>query len=75
MVVGEVMLVAVWGTITGGPVAAVGANGLSTVLYEVRPHDAVTYGSVAVLLIVVSVAAAFVPALHAARVDPAGLLR
>jgi ABC-type lipoprotein release transport system permease subunit len=45
------------------------------VLYEVKPHDAVTYGSVAVLLIVVSVAAAFVPALRAARVDPAGLLR
>jgi len=75
MVVREVMLVAVWGTITGGLVAAVGANGLSTVLYEVRPHDAVTYGSVAVLLIVVSVAAAFVPALRAARVDPAALLR
>ncbi|HEU4928146.1 MAG TPA: ADOP family duplicated permease [Vicinamibacterales bacterium] len=75
MVVREVMLVAVWGTITGGLVAAVGANGLSTVLYEVRPHDAITYGSVAVLLIVVSVAAAFVPALRAARVDPAGLLR
>jgi putative ABC transport system permease protein len=75
MVVREVMLVAVWGTITGGLVAAVGANGLSTVLYEVKPHDAVTYGSVAVLLIVVSVAAAFVPALRAARVDPAGLLR
>jgi ABC-type lipoprotein release transport system permease subunit len=56
-------------------VAAVAANGLSTVLYEVRPHDAVTYGSVAVLLIVVSVAAAIVPALRAARVDPAGLLR
>lgn len=75
MVVREVMLVAVWGTITGGLVAAVGANGLSTVLYEVKPHDAVIYGSVAVLLIVVSVAAAFVPALRAARVDPAGLLR
>jgi putative ABC transport system permease protein len=75
MVVREVMLVAVLGTITGTLVAAVGANGLSAVLYEVEPHDAVTYGSVAVLLIVVSAAAAFVPALRAARVDPAGLLR
>ena len=60
---------------TGGLVAAVGANGLSTVLYEVKPYDVFTYGSVALLLIVVSVAAAFVPALRAARVDPAGLLR
>ena len=75
MVVREVLLVAALGTIAGILVAAVGANGLSAVLYEVTPHDAVTYGSVAVLLIVVSAAAAFVPALRAARVDPAGLLR
>ena len=75
MVVREVMLVAMLGTIAGILVAAVGANGLSAVLYEVRPHDAVTYGGVAVLLIAVSVAAAFVPALRAAQVDPAGLLR
>ena len=75
MVVREVMLVAVMGTITGTLVAAVGANGLSAVLYEVEPHDVVTYGSVAVLLIVVSAAASFGPALRAARVDPAGLLR
>ena len=75
MVVREVMLVAMLGTIAGILVAGVGANGLSAVLYEVRPHDAVTYGGVAVLLIVVSIAAAFVPALRAAQVDPAGLLR
>ena len=75
MVVREVMLVAVLGTIAGTLLAAAGANGLSAVLYEIAPHDAVTYGSVAVLLIVVSAAAAFVPALRAARVDPAGLLR
>jgi predicted permease len=75
MVVREVMLVAMLGTIAGIVVAAVGANGLSAVLYEVRPHDAVTYGGVALLLIVVSVAAAFVPAVRAAQVDPAGLLR
>jgi putative ABC transport system permease protein len=74
-VVREVMLVAVWGTIVGGLLAAVGANGLSTVLYEVKPHDALTYGSVAALLIVVSVAAAFGPAMRAARVDPVALLR
>jgi ABC-type antimicrobial peptide transport system permease subunit len=75
MVVREVMLVAVLGTIAGTLAAAAGANGLSAVLYEVAPHDAVTYGGVAVLLIAVSAAAAFVPALRAARVDPAGLLR
>jgi predicted permease len=75
MVVREVMLVAGLGTIAGTVVAAAGANGLSAVLYEVAPHDAATYGGVAVLLIAVSAAAAFVPALRAAQVDPAGLLR
>jgi predicted permease len=75
MVVREVMLVAVLGTIAGTLAAAVAANGLSAVLYEVAPHDAATYGGVAILLIVASAAAAFVPALRAARVDPAGLLR
>ena len=75
MVVREVMMVAVLGTIAGTLAAATGANGLSAVLYEVAPHDAVTYGGVAVLLIAVSAAAAFVPALRAARVDPARLLR
>ena len=75
MVVREVMLVALLGTIAGTLVAAAGANGLSAVLYEAAPHDVVTYGGVVVLLIVVSAAAAFVPALRASRVDPAGLLR
>jgi putative ABC transport system permease protein len=75
MVVREVMLVAVLGTIAGTLVAAAGATGLSVVLYEVAPHDAITYCGVAGLLIVVSAAAAFGPALRAARVDPAGLLR
>ena len=75
MVVREVMLVALLGTIAGTLVAAAGANGLSAVLYEVAPHDVVTYEGVVVLLIVVSAAAAFVPALRASQVDPAGLLR
>ena len=75
MVVREVMLVALSGTLAGTIVAAAAANGLSAVLYEVTPHDLVTYGAVAALLIAASGAAALVPALRAARIDPAGLLR
>ena len=55
--------------------AAAAANGLRAMLYQVEPHDALTYGSVMLLLIVAAAAAAFVPAVRAARVDPAGLLR
>jgi predicted permease len=75
MVVREVVLVALRGTIVGTIAAAVAANGLRAMLYQVAPHDALTYGSVVLLLVMGAAAAAFVPALRAARVDPARLLR
>ena len=75
MVVREVVVVALRGTVAGTLAAAVAANGLRAMLYQVDPHDALTYAGVMLLLVVVSAAAAFVPALRAARVDPAGLLR
>ena len=75
MVVREVVLVALRGTIAGTIAAAVAANGLRAMLYQVAPHDALTYGSVVLLLVMGAAAAAFVPALRAARVDPARLLR
>jgi putative ABC transport system permease protein len=75
MVVREVVLVALRGTVAGVIAAGIAANGLRTMLYQVEPHDALTYASVMVLLVVAAAAAAFVPALRAARVDPAGLLR
>jgi ABC-type antimicrobial peptide transport system permease subunit len=43
---------------------------LERVLYGVRPHDAVTFIAVAAGLAVVALAAGFVPARRAARVDP-----
>jgi putative ABC transport system permease protein len=75
MVVREVVLVALRGTVAGAIAAAAAANGLRAMLYQVEPHDALTYASVMLLLIVAAAAAAFVPALRAARVNPAGLLR
>lgn len=75
MVVREVALVALRGTAAGAIAAAAAANGLRAMLYQVEPHDALTYGSVMLLLVVAAAAAAFVPALRAARVDPARLLR
>ena len=75
MVVREVALVALTGSAAGTIAAAVAANGLRAMLYEVEPHDALTYGSVMLLLVAAAAAAAVVPALRAARVDPARLLR
>jgi putative ABC transport system permease protein len=75
MVVREVALVATAGTAAGTLVAAIAAPNLGAILFEVAPHDATTYASVALLLVGACSAAAWLPALRAARVDPARLLR
>jgi putative ABC transport system permease protein len=48
---------------------------MTSLLFGVRPSDAVTLASVAVLLTVVAVAASYVPARRATRVDPLVALR
>jgi predicted permease len=75
MIVREVMLVALGGTFVGTALAAAGASGLGSILYQVEPHDGMTYGGVILLLIIASGLAACAPALRAVRVDPARLLR
>ncbi len=59
-----------------GLVAAVAiARSLTGMLFGIGPLDPLTYGSVAALFAVVAVIAAGVPAIRAARVDPAVALR
>jgi len=48
---------------------------LASILYGVRPIDPLTYGTVAVALVLVSLAASWLPARRAASVDPARALR
>jgi putative ABC transport system permease protein len=48
---------------------------LAALLFEVRPNDPLTLGAVALLLVAVAMAAAWVPARQATRVDPADGLR
>ena len=48
---------------------------LTSMLFEVKPTDPATYAVVAVLLIVVALAASYVPARRASKVDPLIALR
>lgn len=59
-----------------GLVGAVLVTGiLRSLLYEVNPRDPMTFAVVTLLLVVVALAAAFIPARRAARVDPVLALR
>ena len=59
-----------------GVVSALAATRLmSTLLFGVAPADAPTFALVSVLLLSVALAACFVPALRAIRLQPAAVLR
>ena len=51
------------------------SQSMSAFLFGVRPLDPLTFVTVAVVLAVTAIAAAFVPALRAARVDPVAAFR
>jgi putative ABC transport system permease protein len=66
---------AVTGVAAGVAGAAFLARLMNAVLFAVTPTDAVTYAAVSVLLIVVAVAACYVPARRATRQNPLRALR
>jgi ABC-type antimicrobial peptide transport system permease subunit len=63
------------GTCVGIAIAFWANRLLQALLFEVNPADPVSSISVAVLLVAVALAACYVPALRASRIDPAGVLR
>jgi ABC-type antimicrobial peptide transport system permease subunit len=70
---GGALLVA--GLLLGVVGALAGSRLMSGLLFGVAPHDPTTLAVVAVLMGVVGVAACWLPALRAARIDPAVAIR
>jgi putative ABC transport system permease protein len=75
MVVSQGMKVVLLGVFCGSAVVVALTRFLITQLYSVTPTDPITFASVVLVFIGVALAACFVPALRAARVDPMEALR
>ncbi len=62
--------------VTAGLVAAAGLSRfLGTILYGIAPTDPASFGAAGVLLLAVAIAAAWIPARRAARLNPTVVLR
>lgn len=63
------------GILIGAIAAFALSRSVVSLLYEVKPFDALTYVAVAMLLFLAAVAACFIPGHRATRIDPAVALR
>ncbi|HEX7938286.1 MAG TPA: FtsX-like permease family protein, partial [Gemmatimonadaceae bacterium] len=75
MIVGESLGLCIGGIVTGLVAAIAVTRVLGTLLYGVRPSDPTILGAVTLLLVMVSLAASYVPARRASRADPSEALR
>ena len=75
LVANEGMFLAFIGLFLGLGAALAVAGVLESMLYEVRPHDPVSFAVAAVLISAVAFLACWLPARRATSVDPATVLR
>jgi len=75
LIVGQSARLALFGVAIGWAAALALARAMSSLLYGVGAADPVTYAGVAVLLVLVALAASYIPARRATRVDPLVALR
>ncbi len=75
LVVGQGAMLATAGLALGLAIAAAAGRVLSTLLFNVQATDALTYGAIAMVLLLVALLASVVPARRASRVDPLAALR
>jgi ABC-type antimicrobial peptide transport system permease subunit len=75
LIMREAVRLLVLGTALGTLVALAATRAAASLLFGLQPHDTVTFASAALVLAVTAGAAALLPALRAARVDPMVALR
>ena len=75
MVVRQGILLAGMGVAVGLVAAGAMSRVMGSLLFGVSATDPVTYGTVAIALIVVALAASWIPAMRAAGVNPSNALR
>jgi ABC-type antimicrobial peptide transport system permease subunit len=75
LVVRQGMTLAMFGMLVGAGGAAAVSRSLASLLFGVTPLDAWTYGGTVALLVGMALLACAMPAVRAARVDPAVTLR
>jgi ABC-type antimicrobial peptide transport system permease subunit len=63
------------GLAIGMAVSLAGSRVIARFLFDVRPADPVTLGTASLIILLVALTASWVPALRAAKVDPATALR
>jgi putative ABC transport system permease protein len=75
LVLRQGLIVAGAGIIVGVAAGLVAARGVAALLYDVRPHDPVTFAAVPIGVLLLTIAASLVPALRASRIDPLRVLK
>jgi predicted permease len=74
-VMSRALLLTALGVAVGGVAAIILTRLMGNMLYKISPHDPLAFGSALVLITIASLAACFLPAWRATRVDPVQALR
>ena len=75
MILGEGGVLLAVGLVLGLAGALVAGRIIDGLLFGVEPHDPVTFGVVALVMLAIGLAACWIPAVRAARIDPAITMR
>jgi ABC-type antimicrobial peptide transport system permease subunit len=75
MVVGEGMVLAVFGVALSSALGYIGARLLATLLFGITPTDVISFTVAASCLLLFALIASYLPARRATEIDPANALR